>query len=99
MARQLGRSKFTVLIGARNSELGQAAVATLKSESVDAQYVELDVVRLTTIEAAASRIARGFKRLDVLVNNAGINDAVMGCPARSISVLSAELWRPIFLER
>ena len=80
VARQLGRSKFTVLIGARNSELGQAAVATLKSESVDAQYVELDVVRLTTIEAAASRIARGFKRLDVLVNSAGINDPADGLP-------------------
>jgi NAD(P)-dependent dehydrogenase (short-subunit alcohol dehydrogenase family) len=80
VARRLGKSGLTVLVGARSTELGQAAVATLTSESIDARFVELDVVYPATIAAAASKIASEFNRLDVLVNNAGINDPSDGLP-------------------
>jgi NAD(P)-dependent dehydrogenase (short-subunit alcohol dehydrogenase family) len=61
--------------------LGQAAAATLKAEALDAQYVELDVVSVATIESAVAIIATKFQRLDVLVNNAGINDPADGPPS------------------
>jgi NAD(P)-dependent dehydrogenase (short-subunit alcohol dehydrogenase family) len=58
----------------------QAATTALKAEAADARYIELDVVRLATIEAAAATIGAEFQRLDVLVNNAGINDPGDGPP-------------------
>lgn len=81
VARRLGQAGLTVLIGARNPGLGQAAAATLRAEALDARYVELDVASTTTIEAAAAMIAAEFQRLDVLINNAGINDPADGPPS------------------
>jgi NAD(P)-dependent dehydrogenase (short-subunit alcohol dehydrogenase family) len=74
VARQLGKQQCTVLIGARNAKLGEEAVAKLKKEGVDAQFVELDVTRRDTIAAARAKIEKEFGRLDILVNNAGIAD-------------------------
>jgi NAD(P)-dependent dehydrogenase (short-subunit alcohol dehydrogenase family) len=81
VARQLGRANCTVLLGARNLARGKAAEAKLKSEGLDARFVELDVVRQETIEAAAAVITRDFGRLDILVNNAGIGDRADGPPS------------------
>ena len=81
VARRLGRAGLTVLLGARNVGLGQAAAARLQAEHLDVRHVELDLVRLATIEAVAALIAADFQRLDVLVNNAGINDAGDGPPS------------------
>jgi NAD(P)-dependent dehydrogenase (short-subunit alcohol dehydrogenase family) len=81
VARCLGNAGLAVLVGARNRELGEAATATLKAEVIDARYVEIDVVRRATIEAAAAMITAEFQRLDVLINNAGINDPSDGPPS------------------
>jgi len=80
VTRRLGMAGMTVLLGARNAALGEAAAARLRGEDLDVRFVELDVVRLATIDAAASKIAADFQRLDVLVNNAGINDPADGSP-------------------
>ena len=61
--------------------LGQAATASLKAEGLDARFIELDVLRPATVRAAADRIAGEFQRLDVLINNAGVNDPADGPPA------------------
>jgi NAD(P)-dependent dehydrogenase (short-subunit alcohol dehydrogenase family) len=81
VARCLGKAGLTVLIGARDPKLGRAATAILKAEGLDARYIELDVVRPSTIEAAAATVTNEFRRLDVLVNNAGINDPADGPPS------------------
>jgi NAD(P)-dependent dehydrogenase (short-subunit alcohol dehydrogenase family) len=81
VARCLGEAGLTVLIGARNSSLGQAAAESLKAKAVDARFIELDVLRRETIDAAAASIASRYGRLDVLVNNAGINDPADGPPS------------------
>ena len=73
VARRLGIAGMTVLLGARDAGLGQAAAAKLKAEDLGARFVALDLLVPATIEAAAARIATDFQRLDVLVNNAGIN--------------------------
>jgi NAD(P)-dependent dehydrogenase (short-subunit alcohol dehydrogenase family) len=74
VARQLGKQNCTVLVGARDAKLGEAAVAKLKNEGVEAVFVALDVTRRDTIEAARAGIEKEFGRLDILVNNAGIAD-------------------------
>jgi len=81
VARRLGMAGMTVLLGARNAGLGRTAAVKLKAEDLDARFVELDLVRPATIEAASALIATEFQRLDVLVNNAGIGDPADGPPS------------------
>jgi NAD(P)-dependent dehydrogenase (short-subunit alcohol dehydrogenase family) len=81
VARQLGKAGQIVLVGARNAELGNAAAEKLKSEGVDARFVELDLGNEATIKAAAAFIENEFGKLDTLVNNAAIVDAKDGPPS------------------
>jgi len=62
---------FTVLVGARNFERGEAAA---KEVGPDAHALHLDVTDQPSITAAAERIRTEFGRLDVLVNNAAISN-------------------------
>lgn len=72
VARELGHQGITVLLGARNAELGKAAETKLKAEGVDAHFVDLDVTRPETIKAAQQAIQKQFGRIDILINNAGV---------------------------
>ena len=63
VARQLGREGITVLIGARNPQLGEAAAAKLKVDGADAHFIELDVTRPETIAKAAERIRATYTNL------------------------------------
>src|SRR5271167_2461833 len=80
IARRLGRAGLTVFVGARNPDLGAAAAAKLRAESLDVRHVELDLTRPVSIEAVAAALRTEFQRLDVLVNNAGIIDPGDGPP-------------------
>jgi NAD(P)-dependent dehydrogenase (short-subunit alcohol dehydrogenase family) len=74
IARQIGQTGATVLVGARNKAAGERAATMLAAEGIDARFVAIDVADYASIEASAGSIADGFGRLDILVNNAGIND-------------------------
>ncbi|MDE1994782.1 MAG: SDR family oxidoreductase [Rhizobiaceae bacterium] len=91
-ARQLGKVGMTVLLAARNKELGEAAAATLRDEGSNVIAIELDVTKPETITAAASQIEEQFGCLDVLINNAGIADQQDGSPG----VASVDSVRRIF---
>jgi len=71
-ARQLGKLGITVLIGARDLTKGEAAVAELKKDGVDARAVKLDVDNSADYAAVANLIEKDYGRLDILINNAGI---------------------------
>ena len=77
IARGLGRAGLHVLVGARNAQAGEAAVATLTGEGLSAELVAVDLDDPATIAASAD----GIGRLDVLVNNAGIVDQADGPPS------------------
>lgn len=81
IARQLGQTGVTVLVGARDATRGEAAAATLREDGIDARFEQLDVRDAASIAAAAARIDATHGRLDILVNNAGINDGADGPPA------------------
>lgn len=67
-AREFGAAGHTVLLGARDPRLGQAA-----ADRIGARFVRLDVTDQDTVDAAAATIGAEFGRLDVLINNAGIS--------------------------
>jgi len=72
MARQLGQEGVRVLLAARDSGKGEAAAAKLRDEGLDAQFLRLDVTDKKDRAAAFAFLAEKFGRLDILINNAGI---------------------------
>lgn len=69
IAKDLAAKGFTVLLGSRNIERGEAAA---KAVGPNAVALQLDVTDLSSIAAAAERVRKEFGRLDVLVQNAAI---------------------------
>ena len=74
-ARALAQKGFHVWIGARDTERGEQAANELRADG-QVSFVELDVSKRHSIEAAVKRIAAERDSLDVLVNNAGISNEV-----------------------
>jgi NAD(P)-dependent dehydrogenase (short-subunit alcohol dehydrogenase family) len=72
-ARQLGKLGYTILLGARDLAKGEAAAEELTADGVDARPLKLDVTSQTDIEAAAELVEKEYGKLDVLINNAGVN--------------------------
>jgi NAD(P)-dependent dehydrogenase (short-subunit alcohol dehydrogenase family) len=72
-ARRLLEEGHTVYVGARSIERGEAAAAQL-----GARFVQLDVTADASVEAAMRVIDQQEGHLDVLVNNAGIWDSLIG---------------------
>ncbi len=61
-ARQLGKLGITVLVGARDLAKGEAAVAELKKDGVDARAVKLDVDNAADYEAVREVDREGLWR-------------------------------------
>ena len=73
MAKGLGLAGARVAIAARNAEKSRAAVETLARLGAEAIAVQVDVADEASVEAAIKSVVDRLGRLDVLVNNAGIN--------------------------
>ncbi|RUT02822.1 short-chain dehydrogenase [Dulcicalothrix desertica PCC 7102] len=73
VAQQLALHDFIVLIGARNRQHGKAAVEKLQLNGADAHFIQLDVNDESSIKFAAETISKQFGKVDVLINNAGVN--------------------------
>ena len=71
-ARQLGTQGIHVLVGARDTERGETAVAQLQNEGIHAEFLLIDLTQPTTITAAAQTIDERHGKLDILINNAGV---------------------------
>ncbi len=70
IVRGLAKQGYVVLIGTRSLERGQEAAANLEGNVIP---VQLDVTNQAHIEALITSIGSEYGRLDVLINNAGIN--------------------------
>jgi NAD(P)-dependent dehydrogenase (short-subunit alcohol dehydrogenase family) len=70
--RQLARLGFRVILTARNEGAGAAAEQVLSGEGLKVEFRQLDVANPASVTSFAKWLGREGRRLDVLVNNAGI---------------------------
>jgi len=73
MARGLARAGAAVVVAARNRTKNQRAADELEALGADAMALEVDVAEEASVRAMVRAVTDRFHRLDVLVNNAGMN--------------------------
>jgi NAD(P)-dependent dehydrogenase (short-subunit alcohol dehydrogenase family) len=74
ISRQLSTKMVLVLMGARDRERGEKAVAELRTKGLAVEFIELDVTSQASVDCAVVELERRHGQLDILVNNAGIRD-------------------------
>lgn len=63
------------MLGARDRIKGEKAVAVLKAEGLQVEFIPLDVTSQDSIESCKAELSKKFGVLDILVNNAGVMSA------------------------
>lgn len=89
VARQIAKAGWTVLVAARNQELGRQAAAKLQAEGLDVHFVHIDLNAQETAVTAAETIRNQFGKLDLLINNAAIAATGDGPPSK-VSIKTVE---------
>ncbi|MGH8516534.1 MAG: SDR family oxidoreductase [Panacagrimonas sp.] len=91
--RQLANQGVQVILASRDAGKGQEAAASLVSQGLPVEYLQLDVTDSSGIARAASEVEQRHGRLDVLVNNAGVFVEKLDRPP---SEQTMESWRRTF---
>ena len=99
MARGLARAGAKIVVAARDAKKSESAVAELKGLGTEAIAVSVDVRSKASVDAMAKATLDRFKRIDILVANAGINIRKRPedyAPAEWQEVLDVNLNGPFF---
>src|SRR5215471_15968815 len=72
IARQLAEIGNSVLLGSRDLKAGEDAARSLRSRELEVEAVHLDLANDAVIDGALSHIDRSGRKVDMLVNNAGV---------------------------
>jgi 2-deoxy-D-gluconate 3-dehydrogenase len=89
MARSLARAGAAVVVAARNQDKSAKAVAELRALGAEAEAIAVDVADEASIEGLVKATVARFGRVDILINNAGIN---IRKPAHELSLAE---WRQV----
>ena len=73
MARGLAKVGARVVVAARNQEKSDAAVRELRALGPDSLAIQVDVADERSVEALVTKTMSHCGRLDILINNAGVN--------------------------
>ncbi|KAJ5180694.1 hypothetical protein N7492_003904 [Penicillium capsulatum] len=75
VAKQLcDHDNYHILLGSRNAERGAKAATEIDPSGTRVEPVTIDVADDASIQSAAEYVAKKYGHLDVLVNNAGVNN-------------------------
>ncbi|KAH9329395.1 hypothetical protein KI387_001503, partial [Taxus chinensis] len=74
ITRQLAKEGVTVILTARNQNLGMLSTEKLRAEGLNIDFHTLDVCSTDSICSLAQHINQKYGGFDILVNNAGIAD-------------------------
>jgi 2-dehydro-3-deoxy-D-gluconate 5-dehydrogenase len=83
MGRGLAEAGAAVVVAGRNREKSARAVAELRGMGAQAEAIEVNVDEEASVEALVKATMARFGRLDVLINNAGMN---IRKPAESLAL-------------
>ncbi len=72
VAKSLGASGWRVLVHGRDRERGERVVAEIKDAGGSAEFLQADLSSLADVRCLAGSVQKTTKRLDLLINNAGI---------------------------
>ena len=73
IAKHLGLSGWSIVLGARNEERAEKAVAELKALGIDVLgWVRMELTDLASLQQAAKEVGEKYPEITLLVNNAGI---------------------------
>lgn len=72
IARQLGLKGFDVILTARDTSKGDEAVKKLTQMNINAEFIQMDVTDINSINSAYEKVSDLFDVINVLINNAGI---------------------------
>ncbi len=74
----LAQKNATVIMAVRNTKKAETVVQEMRKQQPSAQMeiLEMDLSSLESVKSFAKSVLSKYKRLDVLINNAGI----MACP-------------------
>lgn len=95
-ARQLAAQNYTVILGARDLEKGEAAAQSLREGGADAHAVQIEVADEESVRRAAREVEEKFGHIDVLINNAGINVEHSSSGLISPSALSLQAFKQTY---
>ena len=76
ITRRFAKEGAVTIILDRNEKAATALVQSLKAESLRVDWPHVDLTSLPQIATAIGEVLQKHGRLDVLVNNAGVNDSV-----------------------
>ena len=96
-AYQLGVKGYTVIVAARTQQKSNETAEKLKSKGVHAVGMQLDVVNDNDVDNLSKSISEHFGKLDVLVNNAGVQLDFLGfIPGNSTETVSMDILKQTF---
>lgn len=76
---------YNVVVSGRRRETGQQLAAELRHKGVDAEFVLADVTDETQVEALIANTIKRFGRIDVAVNNAGVEGELGPITGQSVA--------------
>jgi len=96
-ALDLGKLGVQIVIGARNAEKGKAAIETLRASHIQAESITFNVNNLEDHQAAYDYFEHRYGKLDILINNAGVQLEVEDIsPMNNSSTVSQEILHETF---